>query len=1351
VISALLPANELERLAALARYRVLDTPAEAGFDDLTALAAQLFDCPIATVSLVARDREWFKSHVGVAECEASRGLAFCSHTILEPDYLLVPDTHLDERFHDNPMVVGPPFLRFYAGVPLRTADGFALGALCVKDIRPRVVTSAQMESLKALGRQVVSQLELRASTFELQQSAEQHRRLEQRWASLTSHLPVGVFEADAAGKCIYVNPRWEQLSGMTLSQAIGDGWNSSIHPDDLAKIAEDWASALKDNREFVSRWRFLRPDGTTLWVEGRAGANRDSTGAITSFSGSTADISGMKEVSERSQRQADEIESTRARLEALLGAAPLGIVTYSPDGMVLSWNPAAEQMFGFTAGETIGRFLPIAHPGERDSFERETLERHQHAQGKVEYEAIRWHKDGTPLTVVVSAAVIHRIGDHPAVLCAIYTDIGERVQREAEMRAANRELDQTVTELGRTNAELDTLINASPLGICMIDRDQQITSWNAACERMFGYRASEAIGRPLSLLRAQEEAAHGELVQQLFRNGGHEEYEATRRRQDGTDITVIVSVAALSTPHGVVDRLVVIYTDISERQRARELLERERFILFESIRNAPIAMAMFDTEMRYLAWSRQWLIDYNLTESDLLGRSHYDVFPNIPPRWVGLHRRCMQGEILSESEDRFERADGTTTFLRWAIHPWQQADGTIGGMVMVTAVVTDLVRARTDALESSRLKSEFLASMSHEIRTPMNGVIGMAGLLLDSGLTAEQREYAELILSSADSLMTIINDILDFSKIEAGKLEIEPVSFELPRLIHEVVELLAPRAAERHLELVVRIGPAVPRQVLGDPGRVRQILTNLVGNAVKFTEQGHVAISVDLAPDGELRFEVSDTGIGIPAAKLEQVFEKFTQADASTTRRFGGTGLGLAICRQLVRLMGGTMGVTSAPGQGSCFWFTLRLPVSGTALAPALPMLSPELRILVIDDAPPARESLGEQVTRLGATPLLASDIGSAVDLIRALPSGVAIDVILLDAGLQWDGGVDVSQHFLRESASADAPVIHLNAPGIQRRTTTGYSLRKPVRLEDLSSALLAVNRGNTPPHGIPLNGDDKIGVESLAATPAHGPLKKSVRVLVVEDNPVNQKVAARMLENIGCRVDVAADGREALDLLSRLPYDVVFMDCMMPEMDGYDATAAIRRIPGPRSRTPVVAMTANAMQGDRERCLSAGMDDYISKPVRAEKLRAAVERWTGRRQGPRSLTPPPAPVGRIPVDLATLDRLGGLQPEGGTDIIVEFIEIFLTDLPARRAAIREAVASGNGAAVATAAHALKGSSAYMGAEELHRLCQDLEVAGLKDDHRAAGSIMVALDAEAVTVHEFLLSRITSRTTGKPR
>ncbi len=1221
MISAPLPTNEEERLAALRRYRVLDTPEEAGFDDLTALAAQICDAPIAAVSLVDRDREWFKSRVGITECELGREPAFCGHTILEPDHLVVPDARADPRFADNPSVINAPFIRAYAGVPLRTPAGLALGALCVKDYRPRQFSPAQIEALKALGRQVMSQLELRAAAFEL------------------------------------------------------------------------------------------------------------------------------RETSDVAAHQADQITAGKQRLETLLAAAPLGIVTYTPAGIVQSWSPAAERMFGWTAEEAIGAFLPLVAPDDRIRFKAETLARHRAGRGKVEFEATRWHKSGTPLTVLISAAVIDQVDGTPTLLCAIYTDISERVQREQTTQLLNFELDALVTELGRTNAELDTLINASPLGICMIDRQQCITSWNAACERIFGYAPGQAIGKPLAMLRNREVVSHQRIVARLLNTGGHEEYEATRLRKDGTEITVIVSLAALRNSNGKVDRVVVIYTDISERQKAREILERERFILGESIRNAPIAMAMFDTEMRYIAWSHRWLADYDLRDGDLQGRTHYEVFPKLPQRWLHLHQRALQGESLSHAEDPFEWADGSTAYLRWAIHPWYHREGTVGGIIMVTDVVTDLVRARHEAMESSRLKSEFLASMSHEIRTPMNGVIGMAGLLLDSNLNPDQREFAELILSSADSLLTIINDILDFSKIEAGRLEIEPVRFDLSRMVHDVMELLAPKAHEQGLELLVRLDTGLPRHVLGDQGRVRQILTNLVGNAVKFTQDGHVTVRVGLTDAQALRFEIIDTGIGIPTSKLETVFDKFTQADASTTRQFGGTGLGLAICRQLVLLMEGEIGVTSTLGKGSCFWFTLplpleeRLPDSATAGAAG--------QVLIIDDVAETRAALMEQVQQLGGTPLSAATLADAVTIIQAQPDASPIQAVLLDAGMVSESDGDVVARLRQAPAMANAAVIMLCSLPAHRRGATQVTLRKPVRLEDLRAALLQTPASTVtpqPPRQV-APGDDAVTVSRQ---------QKAIRVLVVEDNAVNQKVAARMLSNVGCRVDLAANGREALDLLSRLPYDVVFMDCMMPEMDGYAATAAIRRLPGPRSRTPIVAMTANAMQGDRERCLAAGMDDYISKPVRPELLLRAVERWTERSttrpQPPAAVAAavavaadhPVADSTSAPVDLEALNQLGSLQTGDGAELVAEFIGIFLGDLPARREAIRAAVASGETSALISAAHALKGSASYMGAGHLARCCATLEQHARDHGTEAAAALAERLDREAASVATFLQSQLGS-------
>ena len=875
---------------------------------------------------------------------------------------------------------------------------------------------------------------------------------------------------------------------------------------------------------------------------------------------------------------------------------------------------------------------------------------------------------------------------------------------------------------------LRSLLADLPVAVFECDRRGWCTLVNARLSRLTGLSASEALGtgwlraiHPDDRTRVAQEWSEAASAGREFRS------EYRYLQPDGRTLWVEVRSVPRRGVDGSISGFLGTCYDITDARRASDTLERERFLLAESIENAPIAMAMLDTEMRYLAYSRKWLQDYGLTGQDLRGRSHYEVFPAIPERWKALHRRALAGEALSDPEDVFEPPEGEPIFLRWAIHPWRQSGGSPGGIIMVTDVVTDLVLARQEAIASSHLKAEFLASMSHEIRTPMNGVIGMTGLLLDSPLSQEQRECAETIRASSEALLTIINDILDFSKIEADKLVIEPVPFDVRRVVEDVSDLLMPRIQEKQLELAVRYGPGVPRRVVGDPGRLRQILTNLVGNAVKFTERGHVFIEVTCDPVASataLRFDVRDTGIGIAKDKVAQVFEKFTQADSSTTRRFGGTGLGLAISRQLTQLMGGAIGVTSEPDKGSSFWFTLPLPLAAGDDAPESGPLPGGRRVLVVDDVELARRVLAEQLELLG-TRAESVDGGSvALERIRAAAAaGQPYDAVLLDFLMPEMDGEAVARKIGADPALMGTRLVlvsgSVSRPRDEWLREIGFVsfLRKPVRIEELASTLRQVfARGAVDSPGAPI---------TVSANSTPGPREPGPRVLVVDDNSVNQKVAARMLGRLGCRVDVAGNGAEAVELVRALPYSIVFMDCMMPEMDGYEAAAAIRGMPGPVARTPIVAMTANAMQGDRERCLAAGMDDYLSKPVRQDQLQEIVARWT-------------PDTTATPVDAEVLEGFRQLQEEGQPDIVNEFIDLFLCDLPGRREAIRRALGDADTDGVRGAAHALKSSAAYIGAAGLARLCAELELAARNGDLTTAADRASALEVEAERAATFL-------------
>ncbi len=1042
------------------------------------------------------------------------------------------------------------------------------------------------------------------------QSADEQARL-QALHRVLNDLPVIALEADATGACTFVNETWCRVTGLRSTEAIGDGWLRAIHLEDRDRVIREWQEAIAAGRSYSGDFRCLDSQGATVWLEGKGTVRRDPSGQIRGFVVSATEITARRNADAARQR-------AQASFERVLSVAPVGIMTFDRTGRILSWNDAMERTFGWSSSEAIGTRLPNLPPSDRTAL-LTRLASLAPAPEPLTYEARLVAKQGQLRDTLVSVSTL---GSGPgAAYCAACTDL-------STCRP------QTATGLGGDD-RFHRVADQAPMLIWMSGADANVTYLNRGWERLTGRPTEQDLGRRWTELVHPEDRDHAlRTYRAAYERREPFAVECRIRRHDGEYLWMAASASPWRLDDGSFAGFIGGCHDVTDARRAREQLTRQPPLLKQTISIAPIAMALLDTDMRYVACSRKWLLDYGLAEQDLTGRSHYEVFPDIPEHWRALHQRALAGEALSCDEEAFERADGRCIWLRWAVEPWRHPDGRVAGVIMVTDVITSLVHARLEAQQSAQLKSEFLASMSHEIRTPMNGVLGMTGLLLDTDLSAEQRDFAETIQSSAESLLTIINDILDFSKIEAGKLQIEPVPFDLHRMVEDVADLLLPNATEKGLELVVRYGPEVPRHLIGDVGRVRQLLTNLTSNAVKFTERGHVLLHVTCeTPDPlqpVLRFSVTDTGIGIPTERLGHVFEKFIQADASTTRRFGGTGLGLAICQQLVRLMGGQIGVVSTVGSGSTFWFTLPLPAFREApLSPPAP-LPPRRRLLVVDDIEITRRVIAEQIEALGGEAHTASDGADALERLAAAHARERpFHAVLLDYSMPVLDGEAVARAVRDDPRYAGTALVLVSSSIARPRdgwlADLGFRafLRKPIRFDTLAEVLRdALGSGMEPatvvPEALAAEPETDTGPGADAETAPDTDDSRGRRVLVVDDNSVNLKVAARMLSRLGCRVDLASSGRDALELVTRGSYDAVFMDCMMPGMDGYETTGRIRQLQGAAARTPIIAMTANAMQGDRERCLAAHMDDYLSKPVRPEALQAVLAQWTAPAGGGR-------------------------------------------------------------------------------------------------------------------------------------
>ncbi len=1040
--------------------------------------------------------------------------------------------------------------------------------------------------------------------------------LEQRQGHLAERWQVAVAQTAYVGQsALELQKRFSSLAQQALSALLNqplDHAQASNIGSALVELGYASPETLRRTITVLSEelGANLRPrDAATLWPRLTA-----LVGAIAAGFSSKARVALQTEQEAILRALLSDRQKAQANLErqaALLDLAENAIVVRDVvTDEVIFWNRGAESMYGWDRDEMLGEsaisMLRTVFPEPLPDIQA-LLERDGHWNG----ELIHTRRDGETLIVDSRWALQRNDENQPVAVLEISTDITARKAMEEALkeREASAELAQRIAHLGN----FDWIFATNEV------------HWSKEMFRLLGYQTGTvvpSIEAFVASVHPEDRARVGEVVAAAY-DGTSTSFEYRTSALDGeermlyamTEVDVdpatgqglrIFGTALDVTERRRAER--ALQEEVAERRRAEEALAANEERLRTLVANAPVVLFALDEEGRFTLCEGSALGALGLGPGLLVGESAFDVYRDVPEVAADI-RTALEGRAFVEARE----INGEWFEMHY--QPVRAVDGNLAGVIGVATDITErkqfevaLEQARDAALDAARAKSAFLANMSHEIRTPMNAVIGMAGLLLDTHLDAEQQEFAEIIRHSGDALLAIINDILDFSKIEAGMLELEMQPFDLRDCAEAVLDLLAPQATAKALDLAYSMAPTTPTVVVGDVGRLRQILLNLLGNAVKFTERGEVVLAIDSRElDNDrctLHIAVRDTGIGIPTDVVHRLFQPFSQVDASMTRRYGGTGLGLAISRRLAELMGGALSVDSEVGRGSTFHLELTVQI-GTPSPRRIDLNREQaplrgLRVLVVDDNNANRLIAVRQVEAWG---MLPRDTASPFQALSWIEGGVAFDVALLDVRMPEMDGVTLASR-IRELRSPETLALVLlssigqREPAVAQLGRTAY-VTKPLKPAQLLATLTEL-WGHAPAKAD----------QPVSPRVAYDPLmaeRLPYRILLAEDNPVNQKLAARLLSQLGYRVDVVGDGEEVLQSLARQRYDLVLMDVQMPQLDGLETTRRIRQ-EGSASQQPwIVAMTARAMAGDREECLAAGMNDYISKPIHMADLVAML------------------------------------------------------------------------------------------------------------------------------------------------